>query len=156
VYPTPTDATSHSFRKTVATLVDDEGLSARIGADHLGHSRISITHDKYMARGRDSGPVGPYRGNGIVNAEGISLWLVTTTWTSPNSSDVCSPSRSAHGRPTTSTRFSRPPSRDNVVVETRTCEVPSVASSPMDPADPNWAVPDAERLANAMLNKVKV
>ena len=66
------------------------------------------------------------------------------------------PSRSAHGRPTTGTRFSRPPSRDNVVVETRTCEVPSVASSPMDPADPDWAVPDAERLANAMLNKVKV
>ena len=33
------DATSHSFRKTVATLIDDEGLSARIGADHLGHSR---------------------------------------------------------------------------------------------------------------------
>jgi integrase len=28
------DATSHSFRKTVATLIDDEGLSARIGADH--------------------------------------------------------------------------------------------------------------------------
>lgn len=24
------DATSHSFRKTVATLIDDEGLSARI------------------------------------------------------------------------------------------------------------------------------
>jgi hypothetical protein len=26
--------------------------SARIGADHLGHSRISTTQDKYMARGR--------------------------------------------------------------------------------------------------------
>ena len=46
------DATSHSFRKTVATLIDDEGLSARIGAEHLGHSRISMTQDKYMARGR--------------------------------------------------------------------------------------------------------
>jgi integrase len=31
------DVTSHSFRKTVATLIDDAGLSARIGADHLGH-----------------------------------------------------------------------------------------------------------------------
>jgi hypothetical protein len=30
------DVTSHSFRKTVATLIDDAGLSARIGADHLG------------------------------------------------------------------------------------------------------------------------
>jgi len=46
------DAVSHSFRKSLATLIDDEGLSARIGADHLGHSRISMTQDKYMARGR--------------------------------------------------------------------------------------------------------
>jgi integrase len=46
------DATSHSFRKSVATLIDDDGLSARIGADHLGHSRVSMTQDKYMARGR--------------------------------------------------------------------------------------------------------
>ncbi|MBB5162495.1 tyrosine recombinase XerC [Mycobacterium sp. AZCC_0083] len=44
--------TTHSFRKSVATLIDDEGLSARIGADHLGHTRISMTQDKYMARGR--------------------------------------------------------------------------------------------------------
>lgn len=46
------DITSHSFRKTVATLIDDEGLSARIGADHLGHSKVSMTQDVYMARGR--------------------------------------------------------------------------------------------------------
>lgn len=44
--------TSHSFRKSVATLIDDAGLSARIGADHLGHSRVSETQDTYMARGR--------------------------------------------------------------------------------------------------------
>jgi integrase len=46
------DVTSHSFRKTVATLVDDEGLSARIGADHLGHANVSMTQDKYMSRGQ--------------------------------------------------------------------------------------------------------
>ncbi|WP_101947346.1 site-specific integrase [Mycobacterium sp. 3519A] len=46
------DATTHSFRKTVATLIDDEGLSARIGADHLGHSHVSMTQDRYMTRGR--------------------------------------------------------------------------------------------------------
>lgn len=46
------DATTHSSRKTVATLIDDEGLSARIGADHLGHSKVSMTQDRYMARGR--------------------------------------------------------------------------------------------------------
>ena len=37
------EVTTHSFRKTVATLIDDEGLSARIGADHLGHSKVSMT-----------------------------------------------------------------------------------------------------------------
>ncbi|MFN6554248.1 site-specific integrase [Mycolicibacterium septicum] len=46
------EATTHSFRKTVATLIDDEGLSARIGADHLGHSHVSMTQDRYMSRGR--------------------------------------------------------------------------------------------------------
>jgi integrase len=46
------DVTSHSFRKTVATLIDHEGLSARIGADHLGHTHVSMTQDRYVARGR--------------------------------------------------------------------------------------------------------
>lgn len=46
------EVTTHSFRKTVATLIDDEGLSARIGADHLGHAQVSMTQDRYMARGR--------------------------------------------------------------------------------------------------------
>lgn len=44
--------TTHSFRKTVATLIDDEGLSPRIGADQLGHSNVSMTQDRYMSRGR--------------------------------------------------------------------------------------------------------
>ena len=51
------EATTHSFRKTVATLIDDEGLSARIGADHLGHTHVGHTHvsmtqDRYMSRGQ--------------------------------------------------------------------------------------------------------
>lgn len=46
------DVTSHSFRKTVATLIDDEGLSARVGADQLGHARPSMTQDNYMRRGQ--------------------------------------------------------------------------------------------------------
>ena len=43
--------TTHSFRKTVATLIDEEGLSARVGADQLGHSKVSMTQDRYMAGG---------------------------------------------------------------------------------------------------------
>jgi hypothetical protein len=27
-------------------------LSARIGADHLGHTNVSMTQDKYMSRGQ--------------------------------------------------------------------------------------------------------
>jgi len=46
------EVTTHSFRKTVATLIDKDGLSARIGADHLGHSHVSMTQDRYMTRGR--------------------------------------------------------------------------------------------------------
>lgn len=46
--------------------------------------------------------------------------------------------------------------RNNVAVEVRICHVPSGATSipPLDPADPDWAVPDAQRLVEAMLNKV--
>jgi len=46
------DVTTHSFRKTLATLIDDRGLSARVGADNLGHSKVSMTQDVYMTRGK--------------------------------------------------------------------------------------------------------
>lgn len=42
--------TSHTYRKTVATLIDAQGLSARIGADQLGHAQVSMTQDVYMGR----------------------------------------------------------------------------------------------------------
>jgi integrase len=42
--------TSHSFRKTTATILDDAGQSARQIADQLGHARPSLTQDVYMAR----------------------------------------------------------------------------------------------------------
>ncbi|GAA1549788.1 site-specific integrase [Kribbella hippodromi] len=43
--------TSHTFRKTVATRMDEAGLSARAIAEHLGHSNPSMTQDVYMGRG---------------------------------------------------------------------------------------------------------
>jgi integrase len=42
--------TSHTFRKTLATLLDAQGLSARVGADQLGHAQVSMTQDVYMGR----------------------------------------------------------------------------------------------------------
>lgn len=46
------DVTSHSFRRTVATLIGENGLSARIGADQLGHAEVSMTQNVYMRRGQ--------------------------------------------------------------------------------------------------------
>jgi integrase len=43
--------TSHVFRKTVATVLDEGGHTARAVADQLGHSKVSMTQDVYMARG---------------------------------------------------------------------------------------------------------
>ena len=36
----------------MATLIDEDGLSARVGADHHGHAKVSMTQDRYMSRGR--------------------------------------------------------------------------------------------------------
>jgi integrase len=42
--------TSHAFRKTTATILDDAGQTARQIADQLGHARPSLTQDVYMGR----------------------------------------------------------------------------------------------------------
>jgi integrase len=42
--------TSHVFRKTVATVMDQAGLSSRAAADQLGHAKISMTSDVYCGR----------------------------------------------------------------------------------------------------------
>ena len=45
--------TSHVFRKTAATILDQAGLSARAIAGHIGHARPSITQDVYMDKRAD-------------------------------------------------------------------------------------------------------
>jgi integrase len=42
--------TSHAYRKTTATVLDNAGQSARQVADQLGHARPSMTQDVYMGR----------------------------------------------------------------------------------------------------------
>ncbi len=42
--------TTHVFRKTAATLLDEGGLSVREIADQLGHRRVSVTQDTYFGR----------------------------------------------------------------------------------------------------------
>lgn len=41
---------THTYRKTVATILDGSGASARMIADQLGHARISMTQDVYLGR----------------------------------------------------------------------------------------------------------
>lgn len=42
--------TSHVYRKTVASMMDDAGLTARAAADQLGHAKVSMTQDNYFKR----------------------------------------------------------------------------------------------------------
>lgn len=42
--------TYHTLRRTVATLLDQAGLSGREIADQLGHAQPSMTLDRYMGR----------------------------------------------------------------------------------------------------------
>ena len=42
--------TSHVFRKTTATILDNDGQTARQIADQLGHARVSMTQDAYLGR----------------------------------------------------------------------------------------------------------
>jgi integrase len=42
--------TSHVFRKTVATVMDQAGLSSRAAADQLGYANTSMTSDVYFGR----------------------------------------------------------------------------------------------------------
>lgn len=46
-YPT---TASHALRKTCATALDVQGLSARAIAEYLGHKQPSMTQDRYMSR----------------------------------------------------------------------------------------------------------
>jgi integrase len=51
-WPCLNDLTFHSFRKAVATILDDAVLSARVTADVLQHADPAMTQRKYMARSR--------------------------------------------------------------------------------------------------------
>ncbi len=42
--------TSHVFRRTCATILDQSGQSPRAVADQLGHAHISTTQDHYFGR----------------------------------------------------------------------------------------------------------
>jgi hypothetical protein len=79
---------------------------------------------------------------GKVQRQGDLITVSMATNGGENGPDACQQALGAH---------------DNVIVETRSCQVPAITTS-HDPArgwarDPGWAVPDAERVAEAMLEK---
>ena len=41
---------THTLRKTVASFLDDAQVSTRKISDQLGHSRVSMTQDRYLGR----------------------------------------------------------------------------------------------------------
>ncbi len=41
---------SHTLRKTVASFLDDAAVSTRKISDQLGHSKVSMTQDRYLGR----------------------------------------------------------------------------------------------------------
>lgn len=41
---------SHTLRKTVASFLDDADVSTRRISDQLGHSKVSMTQDRYLGR----------------------------------------------------------------------------------------------------------
>ena len=43
--------TTHTWRKTTASVLDGSGITARMIADQLGHTRVSMTQDVYLGRG---------------------------------------------------------------------------------------------------------
>lgn len=43
--------TTHVWRKTAATVLDEAGLPARAIADQMGHAQISMTQNVYLGRG---------------------------------------------------------------------------------------------------------
>ena len=53
----------------MADLIDAEGLSARVGADQLGHSHVSMTQDKYMSRARIHAEVADLLDRAVITAE---------------------------------------------------------------------------------------
>ena len=40
----------HIYRRTVTTLTDDAGLTARQAADQLGHAKVSMAQDNHFGR----------------------------------------------------------------------------------------------------------
>lgn len=42
--------TSHTFRKTAATLLEQSGPTARAVADQLGHADVTTTQNHYFGR----------------------------------------------------------------------------------------------------------
>jgi integrase len=81
----------HTFRKTVATWMDEAGLSARAAADQLGHAQPSMTQDVYFGRKmRATGAAALAGSHRLTSRRSRTSWKDSLLGTSPCA--VCSSS----------------------------------------------------------------
>jgi serine/threonine-protein kinase len=127
----------HLLQQTAAVFPSAEGARQLLTSSE-GEWKACASQKVDATFGYESG--GEYIFSSVVSqAEMISLAMASTNNMGPtNGADACQQALAA---------------RQNVVVEVRTCQAPNLTSPPNSP-NPAWAVPDAERVARAMLQNV--
>ncbi|ORV56796.1 hypothetical protein AWC06_00865 [Mycobacterium fragae] len=129
--------TPHLLQQTAAVLSSAEDarqflISSESKWKACGSLKVSATF------GYESG-AGYILGRVVGQGDMITLGMASTNNMGPtNGADACQLAMGV---------------RENVVVEVRTCEAPDVTSAPASP-DLVWVVPDAEKVAKAMLDNV--
>ncbi len=128
----------HLVQQTAAVFPSAEGVQQFLASSE-GTWKACASGKVDATFGYESG-AGYTFGEVLGRNDMITLAMASTTNVGPtNGADACQQALGA---------------RENVVVEVRTCEAPSLPSPPNSP-DLAWAVPDAERVARAMLENVK-
>ncbi|WP_082946872.1 serine/threonine-protein kinase PknH/PknJ [Mycobacterium sp. ACS4054] len=130
--------TPHLVQQTAAVFASPEGaqqLLTTAAGKWKGCAGVRV----YASFGYESG-AGFVLGRVVSQNEMITLGMASTTNVGPtNGADACQQALGVRG---------------NVVVEVRTCEAPTLTTPP-DAPSLAWVVPDAERVAEAMLQNFK-
>jgi serine/threonine protein kinase len=129
---------AHLLQQTAAVFPSAEGAQQLLTSSE-GKWKACASQKVDATFGYESG--GEFIFSSVVDqAEMITLAMASTNNMGPtNGADACQQALAA---------------RQNLVVEVRTCQAPNLTSGPNSP-NPAWAVPDAERVAKAMLANVR-
>jgi serine/threonine protein kinase len=128
----------HLVQQTAAVFPSTEGAQQLLTSSK-GKWKACASGKVDATFGYESG-AGYIFGSVLGQNEMITLAMASTNNMGPtNGADACQQAMGA---------------RQNVVIEVRTCEAPSLTAPPDSP-DLAWAVPDAERVTKAMLENVR-